>query len=187
MLWRRCSNVEATSWQRWRATSQRRYNSHFRPCHNVTTSTTTLWQRCHNVAVPAEVESLSERSFIQIKYINGPRMGPWGTPAVIFENWLLKTTRRLLSLKKSRRRLSKFPNIPFWIRLKMIPSCHTLLNAFEMSRKTFLSSWISSKIYINLMCDGNCPIYSRVTWFKTRMIWRDNFIFNKKIKHFIKG
>ena len=54
MLWRRCSNVEATSWQRWRATSQRRYNSHFRPCHNVvTTSTTTLWQRCDNVAVPA--------------------------------------------------------------------------------------------------------------------------------------
>ena len=28
--------------------------THFRPCHNVvTTSTTTLWQRCHNVAVPA--------------------------------------------------------------------------------------------------------------------------------------
>ena len=62
MLWQRCSNVEATSWQRWRVMlSQRRkltsYNSHFRPCHNVVTmSTTTLWQRCHNVAVPAGYE-----------------------------------------------------------------------------------------------------------------------------------
>ena len=34
--------------------NRRRYKSHFRPCHNiVTTSTTTLWQRCHNVAVLA--------------------------------------------------------------------------------------------------------------------------------------
>ena len=41
---RRCPNVGNWRW----------HNSHFRPCHNVvTTSTTTLWQRCHNVAVPA--------------------------------------------------------------------------------------------------------------------------------------
>ena len=33
---------------------QRWHNSHFWPCHNVLiTSTTTLRQRCHNVAVPA--------------------------------------------------------------------------------------------------------------------------------------
>ena len=61
MLWRCCRNVEATSWQSWRATwrchnvgNWRRYNSYFRPCHNVvTTSTTMLSQRCHNVTVPA--------------------------------------------------------------------------------------------------------------------------------------
>ena len=41
---RRCHNVG----------DRRRHNSHFRPCDNVVTmSTTTLWQRCHNVVVPA--------------------------------------------------------------------------------------------------------------------------------------
>ena len=52
-LQQRCGNVlitlesDAVRKRRW-------HNSHFRPCHSVvTTSTATLWQRCHNVAVPA--------------------------------------------------------------------------------------------------------------------------------------
>ena len=41
---RRCHNVG----------NRHRHNSHFWSCHNaVTMSTTTLWQRCHNVVVPA--------------------------------------------------------------------------------------------------------------------------------------
>ena len=51
MLWQRCSNVEERRCHN--VGNWSRYNSHFRPCHNVvTTSTTTLWQR-HSVAVPA--------------------------------------------------------------------------------------------------------------------------------------
>ena len=50
MLWRRCSNVEATSWQRWRATSQRRKLT---SVQLIFDRATTLWQRCHSVAVPA--------------------------------------------------------------------------------------------------------------------------------------
>ena len=50
---RRCHNVG----------DRRRHNSHFRPCDNVvTTSTTTLWQRCHNVVVPAGRELTSAHS-----------------------------------------------------------------------------------------------------------------------------
>ena len=63
MLWRRCSNVEATSSQRWRATlSQCRkltsvqlsFSTVPQRCDNVNNDVvTTLWQRCDNVAVPA--------------------------------------------------------------------------------------------------------------------------------------
>ena len=55
-------NIVATLWQRLDNVGQqlchnvgdrRRHNFHFRPYDNVViTSTTTLWQRCHNVAVP---------------------------------------------------------------------------------------------------------------------------------------
>ena len=54
---RRCHNVRNWRW----------YNSHFRLCHNVvTTSTTTLWQRCHNVAVPAGRANLYHHVLIQV-------------------------------------------------------------------------------------------------------------------------
>ena len=58
-----CGNVAAMLWQRLDNVGERRchnvgnrhrYSSQFRSCHNVVTrSITTLWQRCHNVAVPA--------------------------------------------------------------------------------------------------------------------------------------
>ena len=44
MLWRRCSNVEATSWQRWRATLSQR-----RKLTSVQLSFLTVPQRCDNV------------------------------------------------------------------------------------------------------------------------------------------
>ena len=50
-LWQRLDNVRQ---RRHNIVDQRRHNFHFRSRHNVvTTSTTMLWQRCHNVAVPA--------------------------------------------------------------------------------------------------------------------------------------
>ena len=52
MLWQRLDNVGERRCLNIR--KRRRHNSHFRPCHKVmTTLTTTLSQRCHNVAVPA--------------------------------------------------------------------------------------------------------------------------------------
>ena len=44
MLWRRCSNVEATSWKRWRATLSQR-----RKLTSVQLSFSTVPQRCDNV------------------------------------------------------------------------------------------------------------------------------------------
>ena len=86
----------------------------------------------------ALVKSPSERFIlIQIKNNNGPRMELWGAPAVTFvqvETWSLRTTHCLLSLIKCKS-LSKFPDIPFSVNLKTLPSRQILLNAFEMSRK----------------------------------------------------
>ena len=97
----------------------------------------------------ALVESPSERSFISIKNNNGPRIKPWGTPAVAFvhvETWPLATTAPcLLSLKKSSKSLSKFPDISFWVNLKIIFLCQILSNAFKMPRKTPLTSWFWQK------------------------------------------
>ena len=59
--------------------------------------------------------SPSERSLIQIKNNNGPRMEPWGTPRMTFvhmETWPLRTTHYLLLIKTSRQRLNKFPQSP---------------------------------------------------------------------------
>ena len=50
-------------------------------------------------------------------------MEPWSPAAVAFvhvEAWLLRTTHCLLSLKKSHKSLSKFPDIPFWVNLKIM-------------------------------------------------------------------
>ena len=84
-------------------------------------------------------------------------MEPWGTPALTFftvENCSLRITRCFLSFKKSRKRFSKFPDMPFWVSLKMIPSCQTLSNAFEISRNTRVTSRPSSKeLYISWVID----------------------------------
>ena len=97
-------------------------------------------------------EKPSVRSLMQIKNNEGPSMEPWGNQLLTFsykENCLLRTTRCFLSFKKSRQKFSKSPGMPFWVRLKIIPSYHTLSNAFEISRNTLLTSRPSSKeLYI---------------------------------------
>ena len=55
MLWRRCSNVEATSWQRWRATLSQR-----RKLTSIQLSFSTVPQRCDNVNNDV-VTTLSQR------------------------------------------------------------------------------------------------------------------------------
>ena len=82
-------------------------------------------------------------------------MKPWGTPALTFfhiENCPLRFTCYILSFKKSRKSFRKFPDMPFWISLKMIPSCYTLSNAFEISRNRLLTLRLSSKeLYLSWM------------------------------------
>ena len=86
-------------------------------------------------------------------------MEPWGTPALTFfhvENCPLRITRCFVSFKKSRKRFSKFPDMPFRYSLKMIPSCHTLSNTFAISRNILLTSRPSSKeLYISWVIDNN--------------------------------
>ena len=75
-------------------------------------------------------------------------MEPWDTSAFVFshvENFVLRTTHCFLSFKKFYKRFSKFPDISFWGNLYIIPSCHTLTNAFDISRKTLLTSSSKSK------------------------------------------
>ena len=57
----------------------------------------------------------------------------------------LRTTRYFLAFKQYYKRFSKFFDSLFSVSLKMIPSCHTFLNAFEISRKTLLTSSLISK------------------------------------------
>ena len=64
MLWRRCSNVEATSWQRWRATLSQR-----RKLTSVQLSFSTVPQRCDNVNNDV-VTMLSQRRCASWEVIN---------------------------------------------------------------------------------------------------------------------
>ena len=85
----------------------------------------------------------SDKSLIYIKNNNGPRMEPWGTPALTLvhkEDCPFNTTLCFLFVKKCFKTFNKFPDIPFSYNLKIRPSCQTLSNAFEMSRKTPLTS-----------------------------------------------
>ena len=73
-------NVVATLWERLDNAEEQRYhnvgnwrykNSHFRPSLSVMiTSTTTLWQRCHSVAVPAGKHTRNNKSTLFILFPN---------------------------------------------------------------------------------------------------------------------
>ena len=60
------------------------------------------------------------------------------------ECWPFNTTLCFLQLKKSFIRVISSPDIPFCCNLKSKPSCQTLSNALDISRKTRLTSWPSS-------------------------------------------
>ena len=77
----------------------------------------------------------------------------------------LKVTLCFLSFKKSDKTLSSLPEIPFCFSLKIIPSCHTLSNAFEISRKTPLTSnQLSKDLCISWVIDKSCLIQSLLAW-----------------------
>ena len=80
-------------------------------------------------------------------------MEAWGTPTLIFlhvENCPLRT------YPKSRKRFSKLPDMPFWISLKIMPSCYTLSNTSEISRKTLLTLRpLSKEPYILWVIDNS--------------------------------
>ena len=95
----------------------------------------------------------SDKSLIYIKNNNGPSIEPWGTPALTSdqpETCPLNKTLCFLFFRKSHKRFIKLPDIPFCFNLKMRPSCQTLSNAFDISRKTPLTSKPSSNdLYIS--------------------------------------
>ena len=94
-----------------------------------------------------------------IKKNSGPIIKPFGTPALTLihiKTWSFKTTFYFLFLKKSHNKFKNLPDMPFCFNLKIIPSCHALLNAFDISRKTLLTSNPSSdNLYISCVIDKN--------------------------------
>ena len=81
-------------------------------------------------------------------------MEPWCTLALAFfhaENCLLRITCCFFHLKRH-----PIPYIQFWVSLKMIPSCHTLSNTFEILSNTLLNLRPSSKeLYISWLIDNS--------------------------------
>ena len=89
-----------------------------------------------------------ERSLIQIKNNNEPRMDPCGPADSIFDHedsWPFNTTLCFLSLKKSLRVLKRLPDIPFYFNLKIRHLCHSLSKVLDMSKNTDRTSWLLSK------------------------------------------
>ena len=74
---------------------------------------------------------------------------------------LAHLTKRFHVLRKWHKIFSKLRDIPFCFNLKMGPSCQTLSNAFDMSRKAPLTSNPSSKDFM---------VYAGVTGFKSRLM-----------------
>ena len=61
-----------------------------------------------------------------------------------------RTTRCLGQYRKSRKSFKRFPEIPFKDSLRSNPSYHTLFKAFDVSKKTPLTSSLSSNnLYIS--------------------------------------
>ena len=81
----------------------------------------------------------SVKSFIYTRKKRGPRIEPWGTPAVIFphcEALQFRTVRCMLSAKKLSTSQRSWPEIPHRSSSKISASCHTLSNALDISRYT---------------------------------------------------
>ena len=75
-----------------------------------------------------------DKSFMYIKNNNGPKMEPWGTPAVTFchsDVCPLRRTLCFLSLKKLDKRSKRLPDTPFCDNLKRRTLCYTLSNSHQ--------------------------------------------------------
>ena len=84
-------------------------------------------------------DNFSDKSLIYIKSNNGARMDPWGTPTLTSdqsETCPFNKNLCFLFLRKSHKRFSKLPDMPFCFNLKTRSSCQTLSNTFDISRKT---------------------------------------------------
>ena len=83
-----------------------------------------------------------------MKNSSGPSIDPCGTPASILvdeEYCPFKTTLCFLKFKNSVMISNSFPEIPFCFSLCKSPRCHTLSDAFEMSKNIPQTSRPSSK------------------------------------------
>ena len=79
----------------------------------------------------------SVRSFMYIRNRSGPNMEPWRAPALTSaqeEACPLSTTPCFLFLQKLD---NKFKGLSFCFNLNIMPSCHTVSNALDMSRRHF--------------------------------------------------
>ena len=86
---------------------------------------------------------LSVRSFVYIKNRSGPSLEPWGVPvwkSAQEDVCTLETTPCSPLLKKFVNRFKRLPDMPFCFSLKMIPLCHTLSKALDISRNTLQTS-----------------------------------------------
>ena len=84
----------------------------------------------------------SERSLIKIKNSSGPGIAS----ILVHEEYCpFKTTLRFLKFKKLVMISKSFPEMPFCFNLYKSPLCHTLSNAFEMSKNVPQTSKSSSK------------------------------------------
>ena len=85
------------------------------------------------------LDNSSAMSSVYIKISKSQSIEPGGTPVLTLvdvETCLFKTTLCFLFLKKSHDKFKSSPDMSFCFNLKVIPFCHTLLNAFDVSRKT---------------------------------------------------
>ena len=83
----------------------------------------------------------SAKSLIYIKNNKSPRMERWGSPplALVHEkDYPFNTTLCFLFVKECFKAFNKLPSILFSCNIR--PSCQTLSDAFEISRKTPLTS-----------------------------------------------
>ena len=70
------------------------------------------------------------------------------------DSWPFSVTHCFVSFKKSVKVLKRLPDIQFCFNLKIIPLCHTLSKAFDVSKNTDRTSWRSSKdLYIWCVID----------------------------------
>ena len=89
-------------------------------------------------------------------------MGLLGTPSFTpfhEKTCPFKVSLCFLSFEKSDKTLSTLPEIPFCFSLKIIPSCQTLSNDFEISRKAPLTSnHLSKDLYTSWVIDKSSLI-----------------------------